>query len=139
MNKEDIIKHITDILDDSKIGVLSTSLNDIPNARYMWFYNDGLTLIAKTNDQSHKFEELQHNPHVHILLGFDDTKNHAFVEYQGTAKLIHDKEQVREIWEPEDDDFFDNPDNPDIAILKITPTHIKIMNDKFEGKEISLD
>ena len=58
MEQSRALERIEEILRESKTGVLSTAKNNVPNARYMWFYNDGLTLYAKTSDQSPKYDEL---------------------------------------------------------------------------------
>src|SRR5699024_12109668 len=73
VERSEAVKRITEILSESKIGVLSTSHNNEPNARYMWFYNDGLTLYAKTNDASPKYDELKDNPKAHILRSEEHT------------------------------------------------------------------
>jgi len=132
------IERIEEILNESKIGVLSTAKDNVPNARYMWFYNDGLTLYAKTNDQSPKYDELGENPQAHVLLGFNDTKNHAFVEISGEVERINDQKTIDWLWEKQDQSFFDSKENPHLKVLKITPKEIKIMNDDEEPVEIKL-
>lgn len=134
-----MIERITEILNDSKIGVLSTAKDNVPNSRYMWFYNDGLTLYAKTNDQSAKYDELQENPKVHILLGFHDTMNHAFVEIYGNAERLDDQTLINQLWEKQDENFFESKDNPHLKVLKIIPEKVKMMNDKdFDEVDITL-
>lgn len=129
MEQSKVIERIEEILDESKIGVLSTAKDNVPNARYMWFYNDGLTLYAKTNDQSPKYDELGENPQAHVMLGFEVTKNHAFVEISGTVERINNQKIIDWLWEEEDKSFFDSKENPHLKVLKIIPEHIKIMND----------
>ncbi len=139
MEQSKVIERIEEILDESKIGVLSTAKDNVPNARYMWFYNDGLTLYAKTNDQSPKYDELGENPQAHVMLGFDDTKNNAFVEISGMVERINDQKTIDWLWEKQDKSFFDSKENPHLKVLKITPEHIKIMNDDdAEGEELTL-
>lgn len=139
MEQSKAIERIKEILDESKIGVLSTAQNNVPNARYMWFYNDGLTLYAKTNDQSPKYDELINNPKGHVLLGFNDSRNHAFVEVYGEVERINNQDTIDWLWEKQDEEFFDSKDNPHLKVLKITPKEIKIMNDDdFENVELSV-
>lgn len=138
MEQSKVIEHIEEILNQSKIGVLSTAKDSVPNARYMWFYNDGLTLYAKTNDKSPKYDELGQNPKAHVLLGFDDMKNNAFVEVSGTVERINDQQLIDQIWEKADEEFFKSKENPHLKVLKVTPEHIKIMNDNYEGEELTL-
>lgn len=139
MEWSEAVERITEILSESKIGVLSTSHNNEPNARYMWFYNDGLTLYAKTNDASPKYDELKDNPKAHILLGFHDSPNHAFVEFYGAVERIEDQGTIDWLWEEADQKFFDSKENPHLKALKITPSAIKIMNDdEFEDVKLTL-
>ncbi len=138
MEQSKAIERIEEILNESKIGVLSTAKDNVPNARYMWFYNDGLTLYAKTNDQSPKYDELGENPQAHVLLGFNDTDNNAFVEINGNVERINDQQTIDWLWEKQDKSFFDSKENPHLKVLKITPDAIKIMNDDEEPVEITL-
>lgn len=138
MEQSRALERIEEILRESKTGVLSTAKNNVPNARYMWFYNDGLTLYAKTSDQSPKYDELDENPEVHVLLGFNDTENHAFVEINGRAERINNQETIDWLWEKKDEKFFGSKENPHLKVLKITPSAIKIMNDNQEPAEVNL-
>ena len=138
MEQSKVIERIEEILNESKIGVLSTAKDNVPNARYMWFYNDGLTLYAKTNDQSPKYDELGENPQAHVLLGFNDTDNNAFVEINGNVERINDQQTIDWLWEKQDKSFFDSKENPHLKVLKITPDAIKIMNDDEKPVEITL-
>lgn len=139
MNRSQAIDRITKILKDSKIGVFSTSKDNVPNSRYMWFYNDGLTLYAKTNEKSPKYEELLDNPIAHILLGFNDGSDHAFVEVLGDVEITDDQKIIDWLWEDQDKTYFDNPENPNLTALKITPRKIMIMNDDKEHSTVEVD
>lgn len=103
------MKKITEVLNESKVGVFSTSKDNVPNSRYMWFYNDGLTLYAKTNEKSPKYEEILENPIVHILLGYNDGNNHDFVEILGDVEITDDQEIIDWMWENLDSVYFDSP------------------------------
>lgn len=139
MEQSEAVNRITEILSESKIGILSTAQNNEPNARYMWFYNDGLTLYAKTNDKSPKYDELEDNPKAHVLLGFHDSTDHAFVEFYGDVEKINDQNTIDWLWEKQDKSFFDSKENPHLKVLKITPKDIKIMNDdEYEDVKLSL-
>ncbi|HJE19302.1 MAG TPA: pyridoxamine 5'-phosphate oxidase family protein [Aliicoccus persicus] len=139
MKRSDAIKRMTEILNESKIGVCSTSKDNIPNSRYMWFYNDGLTLYAKTNEKSTKYDELLDNPIAHILLGFNEGNNHAFVEVLGDVEITNDQKIIDWLWEDEDQTYFDHPENPHLTALKITPTKILMMNDDKEHSTVEVD
>ncbi|UOQ49689.1 pyridoxamine 5'-phosphate oxidase family protein [Gracilibacillus caseinilyticus] len=129
MSKEKAIKTIKDVLNVSKVGVLSTSYNNLPNSRYMMFYNDEEVLYTKTSKDSFKVDEIESNPHVHILLGYEETKNHRFVEYTGKAEIVEDQETIDWLWEKQDKSFFKSKDDPELIVLKMTPSEIRLLND----------
>ena len=80
MDNTNLTNKINEILNTSRVGVLSTAYNNVPNSRYMIFYNDGNTLYTKTNVNSIKMDEIESNPRAHILIGYDDTNNRSFLE-----------------------------------------------------------
>ncbi|UOQ83680.1 pyridoxamine 5'-phosphate oxidase family protein [Gracilibacillus salinarum] len=129
MSKEKAIKAIKDVLDISKVGVLSTIHDNLPNSRYMMFYNDEEVLYTKTSKDSLKVDEIESNPHVHILLGYEETKNHSFVEFAGRAEIVEDQETIDWIWENQDKTYFKSKDDPELIVLKMTPNEIKLLND----------
>ncbi|MFD1387185.1 pyridoxamine 5'-phosphate oxidase family protein [Oceanobacillus oncorhynchi subsp. oncorhynchi] len=137
MNKTKIIKEIQKILDISKVGVLSTSHNHVPNSRYMVFYHDEAVLYTKTDEDSPKVEEVESNPQAHILLGYEETKNKSFLEIKAKVEVINDQETIDWLWETQDKAYFDSKNDPDLTVLKLIPEQIKIMNsDNFDTPEI---
>lgn len=129
MTNEALQTEIKNILNTSKIGVLSTAHQNIPNSRYMVFYNDDLTLYTKTNIDSKKITEFQENPRAHILIGYDETKNRSFLEIDAHVEIIKDRATIDWLWEQQDKTFFDSKDDSDLCVIKATPKAIKIMND----------
>ena len=67
MNNEQLQSEIENILNTSKIGVLSTAHNNTPNSRYMVFYNDSHTLYTKTSIESKKLLNLKIIPKLMYL------------------------------------------------------------------------
>lgn len=129
MNKTQVLNEVEKILNTSRVGVLSTAHNNVPNSRYMVFYNDDLTLYTKTNIGSTKVSEFEDNPRAHILLGYDDTNNRSFLEIDAQVEVINDQATIDWLWETQDKTFFDSKDDPELCVLKVTPNSIKIMND----------
>lgn len=130
MNNQQLQNKIEDILNTSKIGVLSTAHNNIPNSRYMVFYNEGHTLYTKTSIESNKIAEFKDNPKAHVLIGYDETNNRSFLEIDANVEILKDQETIDWIWEKQDKSFFDYKDDPNLCIIKVIPKSIKIMNDK---------
>ena len=129
MSNSKVSNKINEILNMSRIGILSTAHNNVPNSRYMVFYNDGNILYTKTNINSIKIDEIQSNPKAHILLGYDDTKNRSYLEIEATLSIVQDQETIDWLWKRQDKTFFDNSEDPELCVLKILPNTIKIMND----------
>ena len=129
MNNEQLQNEIENILNTSKIGVLSTAHNNTPNSRYMVFYNDGLALYTKTSIESKKIAEFQDNPKAHVLIGYDETTNRSFLEVKANVEILKDQKTVDWIWEKQDKTFFDSKDDPNLCVIKVVPKSIKVMND----------
>ncbi|MBF7025199.1 pyridoxamine 5'-phosphate oxidase family protein [Staphylococcus kloosii] len=129
MNRTQVLTEVEKILNTSRVGVLSTAHNNVPNSRYMIFYNDDLTLYTKTNIDSTKVSEFKDNPRTHILLGYDDTNNRSFLEIDADVEVINDQATIDWLWETQDKTFFDSKNDPELCVLKVTPKTIKVMND----------
>lgn len=137
MNKAKITKEIQKILDISKVGVLSTSHDNVPNSRYMVFYHDEAVLYTKTDEDSPKVEEVESNPQAHILLGYEETKNKSFLEIRAKVEVIDNQETIDWLWRTQDKTYFDSKNDPDLTVLKLIPEEIKIMNsDHFDTPEV---
>jgi general stress protein 26 len=129
MDRAQVLTEVEKILNTSRVGVLSTAHNNVPNSRYMIFYNDDLTLYTKTNIDSTKVSEFKDNPRTHILLGYDDTNNRSFLEIDADVEVINDQATIDWLWETQDKTFFDSKNDPELCVLKVTPKTIKVMND----------
>ena len=129
MSKEQVKTEIEKVIEQSKVGVLSTAHNNVPNSRYMIFYNDDFTLYTKTSIESEKIQEFKDNPRAHILLGFDDTNNRSFLEIDAEVEILKDQETIDWLWQKQDKSYFDSKDDPDLCVIKATPKQVKVMND----------
>lgn len=117
------------ILNESLIGTMATVQENKPHSRYMTFFNDEFTIYTTTSKKTHKVEEVQKNPHTHILLGYEGKGfGDAFLEIEGTVEVSQDEGMKEKVWNKLLKGFFEGPDDPDLVILKITPTQIRVMN-----------
>ncbi|OCA82021.1 pyridoxamine 5'-phosphate oxidase family protein [Pseudobacillus wudalianchiensis] len=126
---EQLKTEILNILKENKVGTLATVKNNKPHTRYMTFYNEELTLYTPTGKDTYKVEEIDQNPHVHILIGYTgEGIGDTFLEIEGTAK-IDDSQQTKErLWNEEIAKWFDGPNDPNYIVLTITPNTIRYMN-----------
>ncbi|MCM3538869.1 pyridoxamine 5'-phosphate oxidase family protein [Priestia endophytica] len=131
MTVKDVKEKMAKVLENNKIGTLATIEGNKPNSRYMTFFNDDLTLYTPTSKETHKTEEIEKNSNVHILLGYDGKGfGDSYVEIEGTAEIYEDQKMKNELWEDEFEHWFDGKDDPNYIILKITPSQIRLMNEK---------
>ncbi|MEC0700859.1 pyridoxamine 5'-phosphate oxidase family protein [Bacillus haynesii] len=139
MDQQQLKNKVLDILDHHKIGSLATVESGKPHSRYMTFFHDGLTLYTPTSDETHKAEEIDNNPNVHVLLGYNgEGLGDAYLEITGTAKLNHSKDLKDKIWDERLERWFDGKDDPNLTVLEIEPSEIRLMN-KGESTPVTLD
>lgn len=129
MAEKDLQEKILNVLDKSKYGTLATVKNNKPHSRYMTFHHEGLTLYTPTDKNTHKTEEIEENPNVHILLGYNgDGLKDAFVEVEGTAEIKSDVEIKEKMWSKNMEKWFDGPNDPNYIVLEIKPILYRLMN-----------
>ena len=139
MNQNELRDEIMSVFEHNKIGTLSTVKNNKPHSRYMTFYNDGLLLHTPTSSDTHKAEEVDENPFVHILLGYDgEGYGDKYVEIEGTA-VIRDSAEIKEkLWNDRFSNWFEGPDDPKYVVLEIEPTSVRLMNSGKKAQTLEL-
>ena len=131
--KEEALK----ILDKNMIGTMATVQGNKPHSRYMTFFNENFTLYTVTSKKTHKTEELKQNPNTHILLGYDGHGfGDSFLEIEGTVIESDDESMKEKVWNKALKDWFEGPEDPDLLILKVTPSQIRLMNAKGEEPQV---
>lgn len=130
MSQEELKQKVLNLLDEQKVGTLATVEQDKPHTRYMTFFHVGLTLYTPTSKETHKAEEIEKNPNVHILIGYSgEGFGDTYAEIAGTATLTDDRELIDRLWSDEMEKWFKGKDDPNLVILKIDPTSIRYMNE----------
>ncbi|MED1459384.1 pyridoxamine 5'-phosphate oxidase family protein [Bacillus safensis] len=130
MSQEELKQKVLNLLDEQKVGTLATVEQDKPHTRYMTFFHEGLTLYTPTSKETHKAEEIEKNPNVHILIGYSgEGFGDTYAEIAGTATLTDDSELIDRLWSDEMEKWFKGKDDPNLVILKIDPTSIRYMNE----------
>lgn len=129
MNNQDLKKKIVNIISDHRTGVLSSVEHNRPHTRYMTFFNDELTLYTPTKMDTEKIEEIEKNPSVSVLLGYEGKKQtDSYVEISGTSTINDSKELKKQFWDESFQQWFDGPEDPNYVFLKIQPETIRILN-----------
>lgn len=130
MSQEELKQKVLNLLDEQKVGTLATVEQNQPHTRYMTFFHEGLTLYTPTSKETHKAEEIEKNPNVHILIGYSgEGFGDTYAEIAGTATLTDDSELIDRLWSDEMEKWFKGKDDPNLVILKIDPTSIRYMNE----------
>ncbi|PRR89322.1 MULTISPECIES: pyridoxamine 5'-phosphate oxidase family protein [unclassified Bacillus (in: firmicutes)] len=130
MSQEELKQKVLSLLDEQKVGTLATVEQDKPHTRYMTFFHEGLTLYTPTSKETHKADEIEKNPNVHILIGYSgEGFGDTYAEIVGTATLTDDPELIDRLWSEEMEKWFKGKDDPNLVILKIDPTSIRYMNE----------
>lgn len=140
MSQNQIKEKVLNIICDHKIGVLSSVENNKPHSRYMTFFNDDLTLYTPTSGKTEKIDEIEKNPNVHILIGYDNEGlGDSYLEISGTSKINDSQELKDKLWNESFEQWFEGPKDPNYLILQIKPGSIRLMNNNGEPpQELSL-
>ncbi|MFE5427788.1 MULTISPECIES: pyridoxamine 5'-phosphate oxidase family protein [Bacillaceae] len=140
MSQNQLKEKVLNIIRDHKIGVLSTVENNKPHSRYMTFLNDELTLYTPTSGKTEKIDEIEKNPNVHILIGYDNEGlGDSYLEISGTSKINDSQDLKDKLWNESFEDWFEGPKDPNYLILQIKPESIRLMNNNGEPpQELSL-
>ncbi|SFQ33773.1 pyridoxamine 5'-phosphate oxidase family protein [Salibacterium halotolerans] len=129
MEQNELKNKILRIIDEYKTGVLATVEKERPHSRYMTFYHDDITLYTPTSKDTHKAEEIEKNPYVHILLGYEgEGLDDLYVEVSGKAVIREDKAIKQQFWHESMDRWFDGIDDPEFIMLEIQPESMRLMN-----------
>ncbi len=127
----DRIQEVINIIDSDHVGVLSTMQGNKPHARYMMFFHDELQLYTATNKKTHKVDEIQDNPNVHVLLGYEH-EGAKYIELQGKATVVDDQRLKEKYWNEQLSPWLDGPNDPEFCLLKIDPEHIELVEGNHE-------
>lgn len=125
-DKQALEKKIIDVLKDNPYCSFGTVEGNQPKVRYMALFHDGLQLHLATSRKTHKVEELQSNPHVFLLAGYDGKWGREVLSIEGTAAVTSDDSLREKVWSKELERWFSGPDDPDYVILDITPQRIEL-------------
>jgi general stress protein 26 len=121
------------ILDESYVGTMATVQQGKPFSRYMTFFNEDFTLYTATSKETDKVEELEQNPHTHILIGYEgEGFGDEYLEIMGTVTISDEESMKEKVWNEHMKPYFSGPDDPELVILKITPESMRLMNKKGE-------
>lgn len=132
MDQQQLQRKITETLERNRFGSFATVEGGRPKVRYMTVFNEGMTVYLVTSSQTHKVEELEQNPNVALLLGFEQGGTQDEVQIEGTAKVTRDEELRKKLWHDTFEQWLEGPDDPNYVVIEITPTRAEYAKSKHE-------
>jgi len=121
------------ILKESAVGTMATIQQNKPHSRYMTFFSEEFTLYTATSKHTEKVDELEVNPHTHILIGYEGKgMGDEYLEIEGTVGISDDESVKEKVWNKHLKPWFSGPEDPNLVILKVSPDSIRLMNKKGE-------
>ena len=113
------ISKVTDIINDSRIGMFTTinekgalvsrplAVQDVKDDGDMWFFTG-----VGTSQVAH----IGADPRVNVSFG----KGTEWVSVAGTAEVVRDRSKIRELWNQAVEAWFpDGPDTPEVVLLRV--------------------
>ncbi|MET4095331.1 pyridoxamine 5'-phosphate oxidase family protein [Arthrobacter sp. UYCu712] len=113
------ISKVTDIINDSHIGMFTTvnergslvsrplAVQDVKDDGDMWFFTS-----ANTSQVAH----IRANPAVNVSFG----QRTEWVSVAGTAEVVTDRQLIHEMWNQVVEAWFpDGPDTPEVVLLHV--------------------
>ncbi|ANE45198.1 general stress protein [Paenibacillus swuensis] len=134
MGQSNLERKIIKAMDNNPIGSLATVEGKLPRNRYMMLFHDGLTVYMATDKKTHKVEELEENPNVHLLFGMEK----EIVSLEGTCTISDDKDLRHKLWNKEFENWYSGPDDPDYVVLVVEPSRIEYSLNSEENTEMEV-
>ncbi len=129
MSDQDLKNKVLEIISDHRTGVLSSVENNKPHSRYMTFYNEDITLYTPTKMDTEKVEEIEKNPSVSVLLGYEKKgQTDSYVEINGTSTINDSQDLKNQFWDASFKQWFNSPEDPNYVFLQIKPDTIRVLN-----------
>jgi general stress protein 26 len=136
VSQNEVKEQVLKVLDESKVGTLATVKDNKPYSRYMTYYHEDLVLYTPTSKKTEKTDEIEENPNVHILLGYEgEGYGDTFVEIEGKASIEQSEGYKKKIWNDHMKNWFDGPEDPNLVVLKIEPVGIRLMNNEEDSPQ----
>ena len=122
MASNDDVQRVWDLMENISICMLTTWDGSNLHSRPMDAHSrpGENTVYFLTDGRHHKDDEIERYPK--LVLAFADNGSHKYVSVSGTAQVSNDRAKIKELWEPSNKAFWEGPDDPNIRVLKVSPT-----------------
>jgi general stress protein 26 len=85
-----------------------------------------------------KMAQLAHDPRFEFYVTVKDGESTGYVRFQGTARQVEDLDRRREVCDVSGfaDQYFDGPEDPNLALLHLDITAAEVMRPGMKGYEM---
>lgn len=125
LQNEEALKKFKKLTEEIRICMFITeSRMDGENTRPMATIetDDDGTLWFFTDLRTHKVSEVEADNHVHLV--YAHPGKDSYMDVHGRATIITDVNQKKDKWKPIVKAWFDSPEDPSIALMKVIPQDV---------------
>jgi len=125
----DLRERILDIIGEPNMtGFATVTESGAPWVRYvMSAASEDLTIRFSTFVDSRKVSHISKDPRVHLVCGVTDPEEWSnYLQIAGTAEVVTDIDEKKAFWNPELEHFFDGPEDPNYAVVRVNPSRIEL-------------
>lgn len=121
-DRSESIKKLGEMIEDIEFAMLTTAepdgtLRSRPMATQQVEFDGDLWFFTRAS--SPKVDEIEQEHNVNVSYAAPDKQR--YVSVSGRARLVRDKNKIKELWSPELKAWFpEGLDDPDLALLKVT-------------------
>jgi general stress protein 26 len=119
---------IYEVLKKPQLASLATvTCEGKPWVRYVIaLASEDFTIRFATFIKARKVDQIKNNPEVHLTCGVNDPLNLTpYLQIQGKAELLTDKEVKHSFWNDTLNKIFQGPDDPNYAVIQVVPYRIE--------------
>lgn len=119
-------------------GLATVTEDGKPWVRYvMPVADEEMTIRFSTFLNARKVKHIEKNPSVHLVCGVTDPENwDNYIQIEGRAEVTSDKGEKEAFWNDELSAYFEGPDDPAYAVVRVEPTRIEFYSKEKMDMEI---
>jgi general stress protein 26 len=134
-----------DLVTDMEVALMTTRRPDgmlVTRPMATQKRNPVADLWFVTNVETHKIDELEHDPNVN--LGYYDSRSREWVSVSGQATISQDRATIRELHQPDWRAWFEDeggdrdggPDDPRLALILVEAQSVTYMKSKHSRPRV---
>ena len=127
MAEQEIISRVWDIIEQAKVGMLTTRFGGGLRARPLEPRPDRKEGVINfvVDVRGGKDDEIERSPEVCLVL--IDQKDKAYLSISGRAAVSHDEAKAKAIWKKTDAVWWpDGPGDPNVRVLRLIPERAEL-------------